>query len=179
MTRTQSVAILVVTLAAIAAGVFLDLSRADWAGWIQAVGSILAVAGVALLATRSERQQEQRAFQVADVFSQHLIATLAEIRDELERNKADQLGRLSFVLDELLLYGRSVQIAALPPHLTYPFFGLLSIAAEGRGNISPLVAGRIYNFRHWQMEFEGLRGRAEGIYTFHFHSDRHRVSKRA
>ena len=148
-----------------------NLSSEEWAAWVQAVGSILAIIAAIWIASRQHRiavaeakrervEQAERTARLSTIFGEQLLACVADMVRGCVYENRQLVGRALSRLHEVVQFSRSVDPAELPPTAIWPYMSLRVIAAQARRYAESVEANPSIGFRHAEQEMERFRGDA-------------------
>jgi hypothetical protein len=127
------------------------MTSQELAAWVQAIGSISAIAGAAYIVRwqhRAEvRDRARRAQQLANAVGDQVRASILEMKHACLLENRSLIGRPLAVIRDALELGRSVDLAALPPNAISPFMSLRLAASEAEGIAVAIEASSTVDFR--------------------------------
>ena len=137
---------------------------AEIAAWVQAVGSIAAVGAAVWVVHRSDDEKRHAAWKMSNLYSATLLALCAALRDSAGKAQTEAVRRLAEQLEELIDWGRRVEIHTLPERQVLAFIELRAVAASTLGRAKEIKPSS-YDEVKSQQFFEDQRQRVHDIST--------------
>ena len=136
------------------------MTKAEWAAWVQAFGSIVALAVAVGLAWRSDKSHERQAERAGLIFGHQLIMALRGIETACRSQRQEVLLQQASALAEILALGRAVPMERLPKRDIVPHAKLRALAAEAVHHCKAFSGAGAFNFQHMEAVFKSLADRA-------------------
>jgi hypothetical protein len=151
------------------------MNSSDWAAWIQAIGTILAVAAAARIASNQHKVDKQREFaaeklrrdQVARlcvVYAHQALVTFAEIVRGCSYQNIELISRQTSKLEDIVDFGRSIDISAIPADAVITFMELRGLSSEGLRD-AKYVCSEAVSWAHWASRFDEIRAKVSELAT--------------
>lgn len=136
---------------------FVGLKAADWAAWVQAVGTIAAVAYSARLWRKTNDAELARSAAAAGVFSSSLFTTLEALREACQTQQEARIKRFSNEIIEIAHFGRKVTFDRLPREAMDDFFELRAVATRAANAAAGRLNTPLFGTEYAELEFKNLR----------------------
>jgi len=118
-----------------------NLSSEQWAAWVQAIGSILAIIAAFLIASlqlwfslakerREQRERAQRIARLSTAFGTQLIESITNMTEACTKGNRLLMEQALSHLNEVVEFSRSVDVAGLPANAIRPFMTLRILAGK-------------------------------------------------
>lgn len=121
-------------------------TAADWLGqngaaWVQAIGSIAALAITIWLWRHAATEEERRAKTMCDIFCGQLAAAVQDIDRIAREDDIPAMQKRLVRLREVIAYGRLIKLETLPARGTWAMLDLLSHAAQAEHSLTTWTGG--------------------------------------
>lgn len=135
----------------------------DWvfgqtgAAWVQAIGSIAAMAVTIGLWRNASTEELRRAAKMCHIFAGQLGTVLDDIEDIADGGDVERLQKRLIKLGEVIAYGRMIKIDALPPVPMWSMIDLLGHAAQAQQSMREWAERGPYHLCEMTHEAGALR----------------------
>ncbi len=147
-----------------------NLSSAELAAWVQAIGTIVAISaaiGIAWWQNHSDRARRdreaseatRRAARICVVFGVKLLESLGEMVHVLGIQAEDRIYVRKALIADLAKWPDAFDIDRLPTDAVHAFLTIRTVATEADALGRLMSTAGAVNFQHWERQYESLRAR--------------------